>query len=158
MTYRHVAACPLVLAGVLGLPATLQADSPSAATLLAADGQGRPTQTPAVTIVDGRRHPESVPPEIAWEHFFVTMVMLGFDKPEDTEPRAEMVEALSKYNLFIPPTEVRTVLLVSKATMGKVEELRRPLDPEGRGQNQPGLTTADRESVLSSPSHRRSAF
>jgi hypothetical protein len=89
-----------------------------------------------------------VPPEIAWEHFFQDMVITGFDKPEDAEPRAGIVEALSKYNLFIPEAQVRTVLLVSKATIAKVDDLKRPLDPEGNGKNRPGLTKAEREAAI----------
>jgi hypothetical protein len=103
-------------------------------------------QPPTVTVIDGRRHPESVPPELAWEHFFDNMVTVGFDKREDAEPRPEMVEALSKYNLFIPPEQVRTVLLVSKATIAKIDELRRPLDPEGNGKHQP--TKAEIDSAI----------
>jgi hypothetical protein len=145
---RHIAACLIVVAIVVAAVSAFQA-RPIFPALLAADSQAQPpSQTPAVTRIDGRLHPESVPPEIAWEHFFQAMVMAGFDKRDDAEPRAEIVEALSKYNLFIPQTQVRTVLRVSKATIAKIEALRRPLDPQGQGKGQPGLTRAKRDALL----------
>jgi len=146
---RHFTACLILFADLCSIISTIQASSTADCVQGAATDQAQPpSQTPPVTVIDGRRHPESVPPELAWEHFFAAMVMVGFDKPEDVEPRAEIVAALSKHNLFIPPAQVRTVLVVSKATLAKVDALRRPFDPEGRGRNQPGLTKAQKESAM----------
>src|SRR4051812_36865941 len=114
---RYLAACLLVLAGIVAvLPRVHAQPSPQAGT---------------VTVIDGRLHPESVPAPLGWEHFFDDMVMVGFDTPYDVDPRPEIIEPLSKYNLLIPEAQVRTVLLVSKATIDKINALKRPLDPKG---------------------------
>jgi hypothetical protein len=148
MNYRHFTACLIVLAGVVCIVPTFKAWSISGPALSVAGQTPPPPQTPAVTQLDGRLHPESIPPEIAWEHFFRAMVSVGFDTLEDAEPRADIVEPLSKYNLLIPPTQVRTVLRVSQATIAKVEALRRPFDQEGQGKIHLGWTKEQRQSVL----------
>src|SRR5260221_1442494 len=67
---RHFTACLILFAGLFSIVPTMQARSISDRVQGAATEQAQPpSQTPPVTVIDGRRHPESVPPEIAWEHF-----------------------------------------------------------------------------------------
>ena len=148
MNYRHFTACPIVLTGIVWIGPTFQAWSAPEPAQSVAGQAPVPPQTSNVTRLNGRVHPELIPPEIAWEHFFRLMVGAGFDTLEDAEPQADMVEALAKYNLLIPPTQVRTVLRVSQKTMAKVEALRRPLDEEGQGKVHLGWTKEQRQSVL----------
>jgi hypothetical protein len=132
---NHFMAPLIVLLGLVELALPLQAAAVKAQV----------SQAPLVTRIDGRVHPELVPPEIAWEHFFYDMASVGFIHPQDAEPSGEMITALSKYNLFISPANVRTVLLVAKATVARVDELRRSLDV---ADNATPLTTAQRQDTV----------
>jgi hypothetical protein len=118
---------------VLGLLAQASAFGtgpiPHAAVFAAPHQVTSPAQAAGSVDIDGRVHPELIPPEIAWEHFFYEMVSVGFDDAQAAQPSPKMVTALSRYNLFIPPEQVTTVLLVAKATVTKVNALRQSAEP-----------------------------
>lgn len=78
--------------------------------------------------VDGSKHPELIPQETRWEVAFESVS--GFARGEERQVSPQRVEALSKYTLHVPVSDVYTIVEVADLTMKRIEELRGPLDRE----------------------------
>jgi hypothetical protein len=87
-------------------------------------------------MIDGRTHPELIPPAQAWEAAFDVLAR-SIEGPT--------LEGLSRYNLYIPIEEARLVRDVASETFSRVTDLRGALDAEHRGTTQ--LSTAERERI-----------
>jgi hypothetical protein len=92
--------------------------------------------SPRLRMIDGRTHPELIPPEQAWEAAFDVLA---------TSSEGLTLEGLSRYNLHIPLEDARFVRDIASETFSCVTDLRGALDGEHRGTTE--LSAAERERI-----------
>lgn len=80
-------------------------------------------EAPRFRTIEGRVNPEMIPDEIVWEITFDTWV----DLCQRDEKPGECVEAISRYNVFVPMKDAKTLLAVGQSTLRDIRALRQPL-------------------------------
>jgi hypothetical protein len=78
--------------------------------------------------VDGRQEPHRLPQSLIWEVSFRTLLILAGDGQGGYSD--DKIAALSKYTLYISPSDIRQVVNVAESTLRRVDEIRRPLNEE----------------------------
>lgn len=108
------------------LVASLILAGPGSAWLVAAE---EPSPPPGWREIDGRKEPQRLPQYVVWEGAMRSLVRTASDGV-DGGYSDESIAALSRYTLYISPSEVRRALDVARSAINRVDELRKPLNEE----------------------------
>jgi len=108
------------------LVASILLAGPSSAWFAAGDETSPP---PGWREIDGRKEPHWLPQHVVWEGVMRSLVSFASDGV-DGGHSDESIAALSRYTLYISPSEIRRALDVARSAINRVDELRRPLNEE----------------------------